>query len=93
LDDIDISGKQTKSVKALFEAGKKYNYIITVSSRSVEEKCPVFPGMVIRMNWPFSDPERFHGTPDEILEQLIELRDIISKMIEQFIEVKSLQKR
>jgi hypothetical protein len=44
LDDIDISGKQTKSVKALFEAGKKYNYIITVCSRSVEEKTTVEEG-------------------------------------------------
>jgi len=92
-DGIDISGKQTKSVKALFKAGKKYDYVITVCSRSVEEQCPIFPGMVIRMNWPFPDPERFHGTTDEILEQVIELKDIISKMIEQFIEVKSLQKQ
>jgi arsenate reductase len=92
-DGINISGKQAKSVKALFKSDEIFDYVITVCSKSVEEQCLVFPGMVIRMNWPFSDPERFHGTPDEILEQVIELRDIISKMIEQFIEVKSLQKQ
>ncbi|QEN08614.1 arsenate reductase ArsC [Oceanispirochaeta crateris] len=92
-DGIDIFGKKTKSVKDLFKEGKRYNYVITVCSRSIEDKCPVFPGALVRLNWPFPDPERFHGESSEIQEQVNELRDIIRQMVEQFVEVKSLQSR
>ena len=85
MDGIDISTKKTKSVIDLHKEGKLYDYVITVCSRDVEEKCPIFPGVSKRLNWPFPDPERFNGSKEEILEQVIELRDVIREMIIQFV--------
>lgn len=84
-DNIDISNKITKSVVDLHRAGNLYDYVITVCSRVVEKKCPIFPGVHKRLNWPFPDPERFQGNDEEILEQVIELRDVIREMIIQFV--------
>ncbi|WP_245584589.1 arsenate reductase ArsC [Spirochaeta cellobiosiphila] len=89
LEGIDVTQKQTKSVMDLFKAERQYDYVITVCSRDVEEKCPVFPGTMKRMNWPFPDPEKFQGSKEEILQQVIELKDVIGEMIKQFIEAKT----
>lgn len=68
-EGIDISGKQTQSVFDVYRRGLTYSWVITVCSREAEEKCPIFPGPVRRLNWPFRDPSSFTGTEEEILEQ------------------------
>lgn len=85
-EGMNIEGKQTKSLIDLYKAGNRYDYVITVCSRDVEDKCPLFPGVTRRLNWPFTDPEKFQGSPEEILHQTIELRDVIGKMVELFVE-------
>jgi len=54
--NIDISGNKSKKVFDLYKAGKLYNYVITVCDAAKAEKCPIFPGIVIRLSWSFSDP-------------------------------------
>jgi arsenate reductase (thioredoxin) len=86
-EGIDISGKQTKSVFDLFKAGKKYQYVITVCSRDAEEKCPIFPGVTQRFNWPFDDPSKVEGSREEKLEKVRAIRDQIKEKVNGFIEV------
>ncbi|MFP4364535.1 MAG: arsenate reductase ArsC, partial [Spirochaetia bacterium] len=83
-DGIDISGKKPQSVFELYSAGKTYSYVITVCSREAEEKCPIFPGAVNRLSWPFPDPTKLEGSPDEKLLKTREIRDVIKEEVRQF---------
>jgi arsenate reductase len=85
-DGIDISGNGTTSVMDLYREGHTYSYVITVCSREAEEKCPIFPGPVNRIQWPFPDPSQFTGTEEEIMEKVREIRDAIKTKITEFIE-------
>jgi len=82
---IDITGKKTKNIMDLYNAGKTYDYVITVCSREVEEKCPVFPGNAHRILWTFDDPSAFTGSDGEILEQVRSLADRIEVKIRAFL--------
>jgi hypothetical protein len=41
--------------------------VITVCDESVENECPVFPGIARRLHWLFPDPQKVTGTKDEKL--------------------------
>ncbi len=84
-DGIDISGKKTQGVFDLYKQGKTYRYVVTVCSREAEERCPIFPGALVRYNWPFDDPSAFTGTREEILEQTRQVRDEIRERIREFV--------
>jgi len=83
-EGIDLSKKETQSVFKLFQKGVLFDYVITVCKDS-EGKCPVFPGITKRINWPFEDPETFKGDHDKILEQVKELRDQIKAKIQSWV--------
>ena len=85
-DGIDISHKVPQSVVDLYKAGRTYAYVITVCSREAEEGCPIFPGPVRRLSWPFADPSRFEGSDDEKLAKTIEVRDVIKEKVREFVE-------
>ena len=84
-DGIDISGKKTQGVFDLYKQGKTYRFVITVCSREAEEQCPIFPGALVRHNWPFEDPSTFTGTREEILDQTRRVRDEIRERIREFV--------
>jgi arsenate reductase len=78
---IDISGNKTQSVFDIFKEGRRFNAVITVCDGAAAESCPIFPGIVKRLNWSFADPSAFKGAPEEILQQTREVRDEIEKKI------------
>jgi arsenate reductase (thioredoxin) len=82
---IDISMNETKEVFDLFIQGRLYQAVITVCNKKAAEKCPIFPGMVKRIEWSFLDPSKFTGTEAEILVQVREVRDAIKEKVIQFI--------
>lgn len=84
--EMDIHQNKTKSVFDLFRQGKSYNAVVTVCDEASAERCPVFPGMVKRLNWSFVDPSSFIGTHDEILQRTREVRDQIREKVQGFIE-------
>jgi len=63
----DLSGHRPDSLFEFFKEGRLYDYVVAVCGREAEEKCPVFPGVRKRMSWPFPDPERVGGSPEEKL--------------------------
>lgn len=85
-DGIDIAQKKTQAVGDLYRRGETYQWVVTVCSREAEENCPVFPGPVRRLSWPFPDPSRFTGTPDQIKHQVEALAEQIQAQVRAFIE-------
>lgn len=83
---IDIAGNKTKSVFDLFKQGTLYNAVITVCDAASAESCPIFPGMVKRIGWSFTDPSSFTGTKAEILEKTRQVRDEIEAKINEFVD-------
>jgi arsenate reductase len=90
-EGIDISDKETQSVFDLHKAGRLYDYVITVCSREAEEKCPIFPGIHKRLNWPFADPSSFVGSDEEIMAKVREVRKTIKNQILEFIRTIELE--
>ena len=91
-DEIDISGNKTKDVFEYFKQGRIFQYVITVCDPSASERCPVFPGMIKKINWSFSDPSKFEGTHEEMLSKTRLVRDQIKKAVMNFIEEQKLSK-
>lgn len=85
-DGIDISHKQTRDVFDVYRGGRTFAYVVTVCSREAEEKCPIFPGPAVRLNWPFEDPSQFEGSDEERLAQTRAVRDEIKEKIASFLE-------
>lgn len=81
---IDISKNHTKSVFDLFKQGRLYNAVITVCDEASAESCPIFPGVVKRLGWSFTDPSGLTGTKDEILEKTRQIRNEIEARVKQF---------
>lgn len=85
-DGIDLSGKGTQSVFDLYKSGQLFDYIITVCSPEVEAKCPVFPGVAKRLNWPFPDPAKAKGTHADKMSSTRKIRDNIKARMQEFID-------
>jgi arsenate reductase (thioredoxin) len=81
---IDISDQKPQSVFGLFQQGKLYQTIITVCQPAAD-KCPIFPGVVKRLHWPFNDPAQFTGTWEQKLSQTRQVRDKIENAVKEWI--------
>lgn len=82
--EIDISKNKTQRVFDVWKSDRMFQYVITVCSEAEAEGCPVFPGVTTRLHWPFDDPSRFTGTPEEKLERTRRVRDQIHAKIDAF---------
>jgi arsenate reductase len=81
----DLSECPAKSVFALYKAGKLFTYVITVCRESIENRCPIFPGITKRLYWGFDDPGEMQGTDSEKLEKTRRIRDEIKSRIQSWI--------
>jgi len=73
---IDTSQHRSKSLRE-YLGRVNFGYLITVCS-DAEQNCPIFPGVSVRLHWPFEDPAKFEGTHEEKLAKFREVRDQIS---------------
>lgn len=85
-EGIDISGKTPRGVMEIYRSGQTYDYVIMVCSREAEKNCPLFPGPVVRLSWPFPDPSRFVGSSEEIFGQVTDLRERIRERVTGFVD-------
>ncbi len=82
--DIDISRQRSKSLNEFLPPeGTPPNLIISVCN-SAERECPVFPGDVERLHWPFFDPAEAEGSDDEKRAVFRRIRDEIRSAIEEY---------
>jgi arsenate reductase len=82
----DLSDNTSDSVMQFFKEGRLYNYVITVCDESIENECPVFPGIARRLHWPFPDPKKASGTDAEKIRKVRSIRDDIRRQIYLFIK-------
>lgn len=78
---IDISRNETKSVFDMFRAGKLFAYVVAVCDGANAERCPIFPGVLQRLNWSFPDPSVLTGTKDERMAGVRAIRDTIREKV------------
>ncbi|MFW5842936.1 MAG: arsenate reductase ArsC [Spirochaetota bacterium] len=83
-DGIDITGKATRSVYDLHEAGKSFDYVIAVCDPEAAERCPLFPAEKKRLHWPFPDPSKAEGTMEERIAYVRPIRDQIKQKVANF---------
>jgi arsenate reductase len=83
---IDISQNGTQLVFDLFKSGRRFQYVISVCDAASAERCPVFPGVAIRLNWSFADPSTFTGTDEERLRKTIAVRDEIRDRVRRWVQ-------
>ena len=81
----DLRGATTRSALDLLKQGNRYDLVITVCSRKASERCPIFPGRSLRLNWPFADPSTLEGDREEQLKAIRVIRDDIRRQIETFL--------
>ncbi len=86
LDGYDVSNCDCPhSVFHLFEMGRHYHIVITVCPKRLDEKCPVFPGQLLRLNWRHSDPDKVAESRIDRLQQTRIMRDSIKADVINFI--------
>ena len=87
LDGYDLSNcEKPCSVSELLEIGRSYDVVITVCSKRVDEKCPDFPGQLLRLNWGHPDPDKMSESRIDRLQQTITMRDSIKAEVLNFIK-------
>ncbi|GAB6907922.1 Protein tyrosine phosphatase [Desulfosarcina cetonica] len=64
---FDISNHPTRFVYSLYSGGEAYDFVITVCDEDSAKECPVVDDPCLHFHWPFDEPSRFKGSPDEIL--------------------------
>lgn len=84
-EGLDLSAQKTQSVYDLYKSGNEYDAVITVCSPEVSSKCPIFPGRVLRRNWPFADPSAAGGSDEERRNYTRRIRDQIKEQVRVFI--------
>jgi arsenate reductase (thioredoxin) len=80
---LSLEGHRAKAVKDFL--GQSFHYLITVCSNA-EEKCPIFPGVIYRLYWPFEDPAALVGSDPEKRAKFREVRDQIDAQIQTWVE-------
>jgi arsenate reductase len=80
---LDISGHRSKSVDEF--VGQNLDFVITVCDNA-KETCPVFPGAVQRLHWPFEDPAAVEGSEEVRKAAFRRIRDRIHGRIMVFLD-------
>ena len=80
---LDISDHRSKSVNEFI--GQPLDFVVTVCN-SAKEVCPVFPGDVKRLHWPFDDPSAVEGSSEVRNAAFRRIRDQIHGRIMVFLD-------
>ena len=82
-DGVDISGQTSNKIDEYLD--RSFDYVITVCDH-VNENCPVFPSTSQKFHQNFPDPAKAMGSPEEILNQFRQVRDLIKAYSRVFVE-------
>ena len=80
---LDISSHRSKSVDEF--VGQDLDFVITVCDNA-KETCPVFPGAIKRLHWPFEDPAAVEGSEEVRKAAFRRIRDRIHGRIMVFLD-------
>jgi arsenate reductase len=80
----DLSNNKSKHLNEYL--GKiKMEIVIAVCSEG-DKNCPIFPGVGIKLSWPFEDPAAFEGSEEEKIQKFRIIRDQIEKKIDLWLQ-------
>jgi arsenate reductase (thioredoxin) len=86
LDGYDLTNCDCPhSVSELLEMGRRYDIVITICPKRLDEKCPDFPGQLLRLNWGHADPDKVAESRIDRLQQTRIMRDSIKADVINFI--------
>jgi arsenate reductase len=80
---IDIDSHRSKSIREFL--GAPPDVVVSVCDSAARD-CPVFPGKVARLHWPFDDPAHAEGSEEEKLAVFRRVRDQIGARIRKELE-------
>lgn len=78
---IDIAQHRSKSLDEF--ANRRVETVITVCGHA-DQVCPAFAGNLHRHHWPFDDPAKAVGTPEDQLRAFRAIRDQIRAVFEAY---------
>lgn len=81
-DGIDISGHTSNNIMEYIDID--FDFVITVCDHA-NESCPYFPTNAVKLHYNFPDPAKAKGTEEEIMEQFREVREMIRKYAQNFV--------
>ncbi|RZK45576.1 MAG: arsenate reductase ArsC [Pedobacter sp.] len=81
-DGIDISNHTSNNIDEYM--GIDFDYVITVCDNA-KESCPYFPTNAVKFHYNFPDPAKATGTEEEVMEQFREVREMIRKYAQNFV--------
>jgi arsenate reductase len=82
---LDLSGQYSKGVGE-FLGKMNFRYLIVVCGNT-EKTCPkTFPGVFMRLFWPFDDPAAAQGAEEEKLAKFREVQDLIDRRIQLWLQ-------
>lgn len=82
MDGIDISKHTSNNISEYLDID--FDYVITVCDNA-KESCPYFPTKAVKLHYNFPDPAQAKGSDDEVMEQFREVREMIRKYIQNFV--------
>lgn len=85
-EGMDLSSNLTQSAFEIFKKGRTFTYVITVCDKSVDDNCPIFPGMMYRLHLHFAAPAKVDATKEEKLTEFRIIRDQIKAIAQEFID-------
>jgi len=81
-DGIDISKHTSNNINEYL--GINFDFVITVCDNA-KESCPYFATKAVKLHYNFPDPAKAKGTEDEVMEQFRNVREMIRKYIQNFV--------
>jgi arsenate reductase len=81
-DGIDISDHTSNNINEYLDVD--FDFVITVCDNA-KESCPYFPTKAIKMHYNFPDPAKAKGTDEQVMEQFREVREMIRKYVQNFV--------
>jgi arsenate reductase len=82
MDGIDISHHTSNNINEYLHLN--FDFVITVCDNA-KESCPYFPAKAVKLHYNFPDPARATGTDEEIMEHFREVREMIRKYVQNFL--------
>lgn len=81
-DGIDISSHTSNNIDEYQDID--FDFVITVCDNA-KENCPYFPSQAVKFHYNFPDPAKATGTEEEIKAQFAEVRDLIKRYAQHFV--------
>ena len=82
-DGIDISGHTSNHIDEY--ANIDFDRVITVCDNA-RERCPFFPTSAEKFHYNFPDPAKATGTPEEVLNEFRNVRQMIKEYAQDFVK-------